>query len=160
MVGLIKFLIFIVLGFSLQVSAQRETHNQDSIIKIHGYPVREGTINSFKDNTGSYKDPASMLNIQSKSSQVFSVTKGKVVNIFRIDSSKAIMIKREGYYFVYANFDMVNFKVGDKVKKGDELGQIKKQKYGIYELIFKMSKKDQQLDYFELVAYLKSVSDM
>jgi septal ring factor EnvC (AmiA/AmiB activator) len=152
-------LVVIALSFSLQLSAQDESHNEDSVLLMGGYPVKKGIVRPFKDNRGSYKDPASMVYINTKGSQLFSVSKGNVVQVFSIDSGMGIIVKRHSYYFVYVGLDTVNFKVGDKVKKGYELGLIRKKQDGAYDLIFTMSKKDQKLDYFELVAYLKSISD-
>lgn len=134
-------------------------------------PVENGVIyynesyefRTKRDCWNIYKldNPSKSTNVHSeKPISVISISEGKVYSIIFTGNLLSILVrKRDNEFYVYSYLNSTNFKKGDEVKIGDEIGKINKKSefsdYGDYILDFQYWQKTEPIDIFEKLKCIK-----
>ena len=106
-------------------------------------------------------NPSKSTNVHSeKPISVISISEGKVYSIIFTGNLLSILVrKRDNEFYVYSYLNSTNFKKGDEVKIGDEIGKINKKSefsdYGVYILDFQYWQKTEPIDIFEKLKCIK-----
>jgi hypothetical protein len=130
--------------------------NKDTVAHIYKYPVKEGYIYFYKENSGTIQDPAPFVSIYSKESDVVALMGGRVKRTFNVEGDDYVMIIKGDTGTVYGNMDSIYKKVGDTIHKGDLIGKIKKDvTYERYELVFGIIIGKKSMVYPEYINFLK-----
>lgn len=79
-----------------------------------------------------------------KGSRVRSMQNGIIVAVFTIGNFKALTIREDNYFTIYSGLENLKFTKGQKVKKGDILGEVAANKN--YELDFIVMKETKNID--------------
>ena len=91
---------------------------------------------------------------------VISVSEGKISGILTINNSLIVLVRKgNSDFYVYSNLNSSNFKKGDEIKIGDEIGMIDKKSefsdYGDYVLDFQYWQKTEPIDVFDRLKRMK-----
>lgn len=91
---------------------------------------------------------------------VISVSEGKISGILTINNSLIVLVRKgNSDFYVYSNLNSSNFKKGDEIKIGDEIGMIDKKSefsdYGDYVLDFQYWQKTEPIDVFDRLKCMK-----
>ena len=106
-------------------------------------------------------NPSKSTNVHSeKPISVISISEGKVYSIIFTGNLLSILVrKRDNEFYVYSYLNSTNFKKGDEVKIGDEIGKINKKSefsdYGDYILDFQYWQKTEPIDVFDQLKCIK-----
>jgi septal ring factor EnvC (AmiA/AmiB activator) len=117
------------------------------------YPVSKGRITS---RFGTHPHP-SIKNVQISNNgvdftlpsgdNVECVYDGEIVGVTNIPGFKNMVIIRHGsYYTVYSKLDIVNVSKGQKIKRGQKIGEVQSGEDGVAELHFELWKDKTKLD--------------
>src|SRR5438552_11783044 len=120
-------IIFLLAGvFAFQI-----TFGQNIIdsVKIYNFPLKEGIIYMHQNFFSC--EPVG-ISICSPLDSVFHFENGIVVAVFDMGDSKAAVVKNgKNEYFTYGNLKTVLVKKGNFIKRGDCIGIILKDDFGI-----------------------------
>ncbi len=110
------------------------------------FPLQGGVISS---PFGTFRDPKNKqlilknngIDIRSRESFVRSVSESQVVQIRQMDNGRFFLLTQSGeYYQVYSNLDKVFVKVGEKLERSSNLGELTSDASGMYNLHFEVWK--------------------
>lgn len=130
-------------------------------------PVENGVIYYNESNDYENKYKIREINLCCKTQvysekpiSVISVTEGKIQKILTIDKLITVLVRRgDNEFYVYSNLNSSNFKKGDEIKIGDEIGMIdKKSEFsdcGDYVLDFQYWQKTEPIDVFDRLKCMK-----
>ncbi len=150
------FPMFIFLVFSISGKSQI-TQNQEFEQSKGKWPPPISNfkkfINDKERNAGfHFEVPHKGLTIlPDENDSVKAVFKGKVISVFRVGDSFALMTRYGNYFITYVNLDSPGLKKGDMVTQGEFLGLLSRTNRQL-ELML-TNEKDKELDPFEWIQW-------
>ena len=112
-------------------------------------------------NVNRIYNPSKSTNLHSeKPISVISISEGKVYSIIFTGNLLSILVRKgDNEFYVYSDLNSTNFKKGDEVKIGDEIGKINKKSEfsddGDYILNFSYWQKTEPIDVFDQLKCIK-----
>ena len=144
------FLLFLFALFFIKSYSQ-----ESSRVLITQTPLKDGKITLFESGIRLI-DPLPSVLIESDSPIVFSVSKGKVINIKRIESGYLIILCSANKYVTYSSLNSVDCSIGEKIKKRQIIGKLNdKNEAGKYNLDFHVLNQGYSSSYNMTLRFLK-----